>query len=95
MVTRVVEQQRIFFKKNKDTFLTSERPFSGDKYWEVVYTHLGVVAVTFWNSKGKHRYYSMPNMPKAIRAWLVVQGIPVNTEINKYTNQMMFNQAVF
>lgn len=95
MTTRNIKQQRMFFKKNKDTFMTSERPFSGEKYWEIVYNQFGVIAVTFWNIKGKHRYYSVPNMPKAIRAWLVVQGIPVNTEINKYTTQMMTNQAVF
>lgn len=80
---RVIEQKRVFFKKVGDTYLTNDRPFSGDQYWEVIYTELGVVLITFWNKNSKHRSYIMENLPKAIKAWLAIQGIPLETGSHK------------
>lgn len=86
MATRDVKHKRVFFKKIKDTYLIQDTPFTGDdKFWGIAYTDFGVTKIIYWNkyteTSKKSRAYTTENLPKVIKAWLSVQGIPLIEEI--------------
>lgn len=81
MATRDLKQ-RVFFKKVKKTYRIQNTPFTGDdKFWGIAYTAHGVTQIIYWNKytevSKKSRTYTSKNLPKAIKAWLTVQGIPL------------------
>ena len=84
IITRNMAITDAVFKKEGNEFKVVDSITVGDIHWRIRYSGPNIVNITYWTKKNKSRHYGMESLPKAIKAWLVIQGINLDYQVDHH-----------
>lgn len=84
-ITRDLLISEVIFKEDGNEFKVVDSITIGVIHWSIRYFGNQIVTITYWTKKAKSRYYGMDSLPKAIKAWLVIQGISFDYQVKHHT----------